>query len=53
MTKPLKSILERDFRYTPSTSTDVQETWRKHGWLPKKEQELQDKKLDRIIRRVA
>ena len=29
-----KSILDPNFKYIPSAQTDVQATWRKHGWKP-------------------
>lgn len=38
MSRPSKSILDRSFRYTPSTATSVEETWRRHGWRPLREQ---------------
>ena len=33
--KPAKSILDSEFKYTPSTHTSVSETWKRHGWKPK------------------
>ncbi len=34
VTKPRARILDPDFIYTPAASTDVTNTWRKHGWVP-------------------
>ena len=33
----MPSILDKDFDYTNSSSTDVTNTWRKFGWVPKAE----------------
>jgi len=32
--KPTKSILDRSFIYVPSTTTSVDQTWRRFGWRP-------------------
>ncbi len=32
--KPHRSILDASFRYVPSMSTSVSETWRRFGWRP-------------------
>jgi hypothetical protein len=32
--KPAHSILDASFRYVPSMSTSVAETWRRFGWRP-------------------
>ena len=32
--KPFISILDRSFRYVPSVSTSVADTWRRFGWRP-------------------
>ncbi len=53
MTKPKKSrsmkivvanLLDPSFKYTPSTKTNVQNTWRKHGWIPPTELKDHDEK---------
>ena len=36
--KHFKSILSKDFKYTPSHSTDIVKTWKLNGWKqPSKE----------------
>jgi len=32
--KPARSILDASFRYVPSMSTSVTETWCRFGWRP-------------------
>ncbi|HEY2559248.1 MAG TPA: hypothetical protein VGI48_06020 [Caldimonas sp.] len=32
--KPDRSILDASFRYVPSVSTSVSDTWRRFGWRP-------------------
>jgi hypothetical protein len=32
--KPDRSIVDASFRYVPSVSTSVSETWRRFGWRP-------------------
>jgi hypothetical protein len=32
--KPDRSILDASFRYVPSVSTSVSDTWRRFGWQP-------------------
>jgi len=39
MMKPSQSILEQSFRYVPSVSTSVADTWRRFGWRPTTEDE--------------
>lgn len=34
-----KGLLNPDFKYTPSDKTNVQETWRKFGWVPKEKRD--------------
>ena len=36
--QPSKSILDRSFVYVPSTTTSVDQTWRRFGWRPLSEQ---------------
>jgi hypothetical protein len=38
--KPDRSILEASFRYVPSVSTSVADTWRRFGWRPATEADL-------------
>ena len=35
--KPI-SILDRRFKYTSSTKTNIRNTWKKHGWKPTEKQ---------------
>lgn len=53
MTKPKKvqkieklkaPLLDPSFKYTISAATDVQATWRKHGWIPPTELKAQHEK---------
>ena len=37
--KPSTSILDQSFRYVPSTSASVAETWRRFGWQPVTDEE--------------
>jgi hypothetical protein len=37
--KPDRSILDTSFRYVPSVSTSVADTWRRFGWRPATEAE--------------
>ena len=30
-------ILDPSFKYTPAAATNIQDTWRQHGWRPKNE----------------
>jgi len=36
-TEPSWSLMKEPARYTDSSSTDVQATWRRFGWLPRSE----------------
>jgi hypothetical protein len=38
---PPVSILDRTFKYVPSTATSIAETWRRFGWQPTTERERQ------------
>jgi hypothetical protein len=31
------TLLDPEFKYNPAAQTDVQRTWRKHGWTPPSE----------------
>ena len=33
----MKSILDKDFVYTNASQTDITQVWRKYGWKPKNE----------------
>lgn len=53
VTKPKKTtqveklrapLLDPSFKYTSSAATDVQATWRKHGWVPPSETRGQNEK---------
>ena len=33
-TKPVKGLLDSNFQYKNSSSTNVQETWKRFGWVP-------------------
>jgi hypothetical protein len=35
--RPKITLLNNQFDYVPSGQTNVQETWRKHGWKPLEE----------------
>jgi hypothetical protein len=43
--KPANSILDQSFRYVPSMSTSVAETWRRFGWRPMSDE---DRKRRRV-----
>lgn len=32
-----KGLMDPNFKYIPSNQTNVQNTWRKYGWLPANE----------------
>jgi hypothetical protein len=36
-------LTDHDFEWTPAVKTNVQETWRRFGWIPTTEQERQDR----------
>jgi hypothetical protein len=38
------NLLDPSFKYTPSTKTNVQNTWRKYGWIPPTELKDHDEK---------
>lgn len=40
ITIPPKTLLQ-GAEYTSAAATDVERTWRKHGWLPKEEREAE------------
>ncbi len=50
--KPPFPLTDRRFNYVPASNTDVQSTWRKHGWAPKSEQVAQPKPL-RVVKKGA
>lgn len=50
--KPPASILNGTFRYVPSTSTSIAETWRRFGWRPMTAEERR-KKRERANEAVA
>lgn len=33
------SVLSAEFKYTNAANTNVQDTWRKYGWVPQAERE--------------
>ena len=38
--KPVRpSLSDPNFKYTPSNATNVQDTWRKFGWIPMSEKQ--------------
>lgn len=50
MAAPSKSILDRAFKYVPSSATDVTQTWRRAGWRPLAE--LPAPKVTQMMRTV-
>jgi len=32
-----QGLMDPNFKYIPAASTDVQQTWRKYGWIPSAE----------------
>ena len=49
-----KSILDPAFIYTPSTHTNVMNTYRAAGWIPPKQKYNPDcRKLEQIVRELA
>jgi len=46
--KPVTSILDRSFVYTPAAATAIHETWRRHGWQPLKEQDRKNGRCDGV-----
>ena len=36
----MKSILDKDFVYTNAAQTDITQVWRKHGWIPQHEVQI-------------
>ena len=40
------TLLDPNFKYNPAAATDVQRTWRKHGWIPPSEQREQKYESD-------
>ena len=50
ITFPTKSLAQ-GFEYTPSNHTDIQCTWRKHGWLPLAEVQANDE-AKRTVKRA-
>ncbi len=49
ITAPTKSLLQ-GFEYTSSVSTDIEQTWRKFGWVPKEEREAELKAQQTVKR---
>lgn len=43
-TKMRAPILDPSFKYTMSSATDVQATWRKYGWVPPSELKAHNEK---------
>lgn len=41
-------LLDPSFKYINSSATDVQVTWRKHGWVPPSEMRNQNEKAQAI-----
>ena len=41
VTMPTKLLVGGNFEYRNSAMTNVQDTWRRFGWLPREEQEQQ------------
>lgn len=39
---PIATLLQ-GCKYTPAAATDITQTWRRFGWVPKAEQEAQAK----------
>jgi hypothetical protein len=42
--RPIKSILDESFAYTPAAATAVDSTWRRYGWQPVTEQERKNRR---------
>lgn len=36
-------ITDPEFVWTPPVNTNVQDTWKRHGWVPPSEQKKQEK----------
>lgn len=34
MAIPTQRVTDPDFKYVPQAKTDVQETWKRFGWVP-------------------
>ena len=32
--KKVPSLFDKDYKYVPASKTNVQETWKKNGWVP-------------------
>lgn len=41
--QPTWRLTDQDADYTPSVKTNVQETWKRFGWVPTTEEERQDR----------
>lgn len=50
ITTPRKSLLE-GAEYTNAASTDIQQTWRKFGWVPIEEREA-ELKAQQTVKRI-
>ena len=48
-TTPPKTLLE-GAEYISAAATDIERTWRKHGWLPKEEREAELKAQQTVKR---
>ena len=51
--KPPRSILDKRFRYVPSASTSVADTWRRFGWHPQREAKRKQRVALRETRRAT
>jgi hypothetical protein len=49
ITTPPKTLLQ-GAEYTSAAATDIERTWRKHGWLPKEEREAELKAQQTVKR---
>jgi hypothetical protein len=49
ITTPKKTLLD-GAEYINAASTNVEQTWRKHGWLPKEEREAELKAQQTVKR---
>ena len=39
MAIPSQRVTDPDFKYVPQAKTDVQETWKRFGWIPPERKE--------------